>query len=157
LAVARVHDTSTQVYRGGLTVAAVAAAAFVLGVATTERTLLVALLSIRPLRYIGRISYGLYLYHWPVFVWLTTDRTGVDAAGLFIFRFGVTFLIAAASYAFIERPIRERGLRVPRLPRSFRPVAVASMAVVVAMTIVASTTDAQSWKTFYLAAAAQQS
>jgi peptidoglycan/LPS O-acetylase OafA/YrhL len=151
-AVAGVHDTSTQVYRGGLTVAALAAAAFVFGVATTERTVLVAALSTRPLRYVGRISYGLYLYHWPVFVWLTADRAGVGGARLFILRFGVTFVIAAASYAFIERPIRERGLRVPRLPRAFRPAAVASLAAVVAMTIVASTTHTQSWKEFYLAA-----
>ena len=40
------------------------------------------LLSLAPVVWIGRISYGLYLWHWPVIVVLTACRTGLDGMAL---------------------------------------------------------------------------
>src|SRR4029079_4471160 len=65
-----------------------------------------ALLSTRPLPAIGRISYGLYLFHWPIFLALSEERTGLDGVRLLVVRLATTGAVAAASYRWIERPIR---------------------------------------------------
>ena len=59
-----------------------------------------------PLCWIGQISYGLYLWHWPVQVYLTPRRTGLDGLALNGVRLGTTLAIAAASYYVVELPIR---------------------------------------------------
>ncbi len=73
-----------------------------------------AALSLRALRSIGRISYGLYLWHWPIFVVLTPLRTGLTAWPLLTLRLTVTWVVALASYHLVERPAR---LGLQRLPR----------------------------------------
>ena len=54
-------------------------------------------------------SYGIYLYHWPIFLWLTRERTGLDPWPLFGLRLAVTLLVATASYHLLEMPIRNRA------------------------------------------------
>ena len=64
-------------------------------------------LSSRPLEYVGNISYALYLWHWPllVFFLLATDQTEPDiVGGLAII--GVSFALSAATYHFVEQPVR---------------------------------------------------
>ncbi|MFT5284202.1 MAG: peptidoglycan/LPS O-acetylase OafA/YrhL [Planctomycetota bacterium] len=66
------------------------------------------LLSNAPLRAIGRISYGLYLYHYPIYFALDLPkyRGGQGApVSLLLLAVGLTFLTATISYQFIERPI----------------------------------------------------
>ena len=63
-------------------------------------------LSIAPLVWIGTISYGVYLYHWPVFVILDEERTGMDGFALTALRFAITFTLAQVSFTLLERPIR---------------------------------------------------
>ena len=41
-------------------------------------------LEVPALQWLGRISYGAYLYHWPLFLWITGDRIGVGGVPLFI-------------------------------------------------------------------------
>ncbi len=67
---------------------------------------LASFMAFRPLAALGRISYGGYLYHWPVFLWLTEARTGLDFWPLFALRVAVTVTMATVSYHFIEMPIR---------------------------------------------------
>jgi peptidoglycan/LPS O-acetylase OafA/YrhL len=66
-----------------------------------------------PLRAIGRISYGLYLYHLPIFEACIYDRpTGGNVAlGL-----GLTFATATLSYLALERPILRYAARVGHRP-----------------------------------------
>ena len=52
------------------------------------------------------ISYGLYLWHWPIYVYLNEDRTQLDGAALLAFRLVVTFAIAIGSYCIVEQPLR---------------------------------------------------
>ena len=77
------------------------------------RTPVHAALGWRPLVWLGGISYGVYLWHWPVIVYLDGDRTGLSGITLDVVRVAVAVAIAAASSVrFLERPVR----------RSARPV-----------------------------------
>ncbi|CAB4609082.1 unannotated protein [freshwater metagenome] len=58
----------------------------------------------------GHISYGLYLIHWPVIVWLNSDRLGLDGVALFATQVIVSLALAVMSYWFIEQPIRQRKI-----------------------------------------------
>jgi peptidoglycan/LPS O-acetylase OafA/YrhL len=58
----------------------------------------------RPLVAAGRVSYGGYLWHLPVFYVLTEDRTGLSYWPLLVVRFVVTFALAYASFRLVERP-----------------------------------------------------
>ena len=78
-----------------------------------------ALLGTRPLVAIGKVSYGLYLYHWPVFLWLDGERTGWTGARLLGVRLAVTVVLAVVSYHLLECPIRYRR-RLAARPASRR-------------------------------------
>ena len=65
-----------------------------------------AALSLPPLVWLGRISYGVYLYHWPLFIVLNEDRVGVDGVGLLAIRVAATLAIAQVSFVLFEQPIR---------------------------------------------------
>jgi peptidoglycan/LPS O-acetylase OafA/YrhL len=69
--------------------------------------------SLRPIRALGVISYGVYLWHFPLFLWLTTASTGLSGALLLVFRVLVTLAVSTLSYVLIERPVRQR--RIPNL------------------------------------------
>jgi hypothetical protein len=69
-------------------------------------------LSWAPLVLVGRLSYGIYLWHWPLFQFLSAERTGLAGLPLLAVRGLTTLAVAAGSYVLIERPVR-RGLRVP--------------------------------------------
>ena len=60
----------------------------------------------RPLHFVGTISYGIYLWHWPVIVYLNGARTGLSSWPLDLLRVGVTLSLSTASYYLVERPIR---------------------------------------------------
>lgn len=84
-----------------LPVAALLSAALIIG-AATPGTWVAGVLSWEPLRLVGLISYGLYLWHWPVTVIVDDGRTNAATP----VRFLLTFGLAAVSYRFVERPIR---------------------------------------------------
>ncbi|MDQ1431274.1 MAG: hypothetical protein QOF40_1876, partial [Actinomycetota bacterium] len=125
-----VPQTSGWLYRGGFALLAVVNVFVLRGaiVAGPVRSLL----SVRPLRLIGKISYGLYLYHWPIFLWLDPVRVGVSGMPLFVLRMAVTFAVALASFVFVEMPIRER--RIFRT-RGYGPAVVGSIAAIVLVAI----------------------
>jgi lysophospholipase L1-like esterase len=49
-----------------------------------------------------------YVYHWPVFLWLSPARTGFGPLPLTLARLTATIALAFISFHFLERPIRER-------------------------------------------------
>jgi len=127
--------TDPLLYRGGFFVVALSAGAVITAVVTGPSTLLARFLSLPPLVYVGRISYGLYLYHWPLFLALDNAHTGLTGLALLTVRMASTFLVAGLSFHYVEEPIR-RG----RLAQSWRGLAVAvGGAVATAAVVVAAT------------------
>jgi peptidoglycan/LPS O-acetylase OafA/YrhL len=117
-----VQGTGPFLYEGGFLVVGLATAAVIAVVVWLPRHPLSLGLSGRPLRYTGRISYGLYLYHWPLFLFLNRARTGLGGPALLGLRFGVVFAAAGLSARFLEVPIRRGRFPAgvwPRLPPSF--------------------------------------
>lgn len=56
-------------------------------------------------RYVGQISFSLYLWHWPVVVFLQVF-TPPDATIFYLGAFGISLALSMASYHFVENPIR---------------------------------------------------
>ena len=63
------------------------------------------------------LSYGLYLWHWPLYLVVNSSSTGLDGAPLVALRLAATAAAAVASYHLVEMPVRERaaGGRLPAL------------------------------------------
>ena len=99
-----------------------------------ENGLIARVFSLGPLRALGVISYGVYLWHWPIYVAL--------AGRALALRLAITLVIAIASYFFLERPIRRHGLRWGR-PLVIVPTAFAlAAAFVLAATRVSAKPEA---------------
>lgn len=81
-------------------------------------------LSWGPFVALGTISYGVYLYHWPIFTLVDQERLGFGGPALLGIRLALTLVAAVASYRLIERPVR-------RARWSPRPTLVAGAALTV--------------------------
>ncbi len=120
------------IWRGGFLLFSLLSCVVILAV-LAGRGPLVALLAWGPLPAIGRLTYGLYLYHWPIFLWLTEDRTGLSRWPLFVVRVALTFAVALLSYHLVERPIM-RGATL-----GIRGRARFALAPLVAIAVIAGT------------------
>ena len=127
------------VYRGGFFLSALSAAALIIGAVCVPAGPIANGLSLRPLVWLGTISYGAYLWHYPVFIVLDPARTGFSGLGLLAARFACTVALAAASYYLVERPVMEGTFW-----RSLKAVgpAVALMGATVAVIIVGTVVPA---------------
>src|SRR5204863_6717649 len=91
------------------TVAALAVAAVLAHAAASPAGPTARVLARPPLVWLGRISYGLYLWHWPLFQFVTADSTGLRGPSLLAARCGLTLAVSTVSFYLIEQPIRRGG------------------------------------------------
>ena len=101
-----VTEGSTLAFHGGFLLASASAAAVVAGVVLSPAAPTSRFLALRPLRYVGTVSYGAYLWYWPVLLVLTGSRLHLGQWPLFAVRTAVTVGLAALSYHLVEAPIR---------------------------------------------------
>jgi peptidoglycan/LPS O-acetylase OafA/YrhL len=124
-------DRGAILYHGGFLVFAACTAIVVAAIVQETRSPLKAALSLAPMRWIGRVSYGIYLWHWPIAVALTPQHTGISGWELDVLRVGATFVVAALSYYLVELPIRQRRFKQVWTPRIALPAAAALTIVVI--------------------------
>jgi peptidoglycan/LPS O-acetylase OafA/YrhL len=107
----RLGEFQPFLYRGGLASVALATAVVIMACVHPHARLGARLLGLRPLRWIGVRSYGIYLWHWPVFM-VTRPQLDVPMEGLplLALRLALTAMLADLSYRYVETPIRKGAL-----------------------------------------------
>lgn len=94
------------------------------------KTLTSNLLSVEPMQYIGKISYSLYLWHWPIFV-IPAIIVGHSLSWpIRIFLFLVTFIAASLSEKFVENPFKA-GFLTHLIPKRTFYITLISMILVI--------------------------
>ena len=110
-------------FRGGFL--AVDLATVLMIVAVTHRHAWTGrLLGIRPLRWVGTRSYGLYLYHWVIYQIIRKVAGNTLTVEQFVVAIVVSGLLAEVSYQLVEMPVRRRhvGLVWARIKRTRDPL-----------------------------------
>ncbi len=105
-----ISDHSASYYRGGAALFCFAVAAAFCAIETLPARPPARALSSRPLLWIRTISYGLYLWHWPLVQWLSDPDLIVYSRFRQLVEVSLTFVFAAASFYLVERPIRRGRL-----------------------------------------------
>jgi peptidoglycan/LPS O-acetylase OafA/YrhL len=115
----RLDESQSYLYWGGFALVALTTAALIAVVVHPHVRLGSALLGRQPLRWVGLRSYGIYLWHWPVFM-VTRPQLDVPVTGLplLALQLTATVVLAAFSYRYVETPIRRGALG--RTWRAFR-------------------------------------
>lgn len=108
-------DFGRQLFAGPLIVFAICCAMLILGV-LDGRSPLARALSLSPIVFVGRLSYSLYLWHFPVFVILEVNKPGVVPAA--VPAIAITVALALASYYLIEVPFLRRKPQRRAITRS---------------------------------------
>ncbi len=126
--------TSATVFPGAAALLPCVGAALIIVAGQTTAPAVNRLLSRTPFVFIGKISYSLYLWHWPLLVFakhqLARSPTAVEATLLML----LSGMLSVMSWRFIEAPFRGAGAVLTR-PRLF---AAAGAAIAAALVVGAS-------------------
>jgi peptidoglycan/LPS O-acetylase OafA/YrhL len=95
---------SAFLFFGGFTIFAVAVAVLIILLLTSAPTWLKPVFETPALVWVGRLSYGLYLWHIPIYAFLAARVRDYPIALRLVAEFGVTFSVASMSYYIIEKP-----------------------------------------------------
>lgn len=119
-ALVAVPDSWSWYYRGGSLLLALIVAVLLWAVESRPISIVGRALSLAPLRWLGQISYGIYLWHWPVIVFSGLGLAALLASpvaplirssiGLNLVRILLTVALATVSFYVVEQPIRRGRL-----------------------------------------------
>lgn len=101
-------DTPFPTWRAALPVAATVV------MLATPRSWAARLLGLRPMRFLGDISYSLYLWHWPILVFGTAHLAGVPAPIRSTLLVAASVTVATLSYRLVEQPFHTGAVRMPQ-------------------------------------------
>jgi peptidoglycan/LPS O-acetylase OafA/YrhL len=132
---ATLNGSSPLTYEGGFALCALASAAVIVAAACRVEGVPSRILSVRPLVLLGMISYGVYLWHFPIDVFVTRSRVGLTGIPLMGLQLALTVGVATASYVAVERPILSGTFW-----RSLRSTVPAGAVVAAAVTVIWVTT-----------------
>lgn len=104
---ARVGFTNPFSFEGGVAVASLAVGGVIVATMLVPGNPVARVLAWAPLRALGRISYGVYLWHYPFDLWLTHANTGTTGPTLLAIRTAATLAVSIASYQLVEQPVRQ--------------------------------------------------
>lgn len=118
--VAQAIDPSRFIRRAGyslvLTGIAMATCLVISHIVLSPESRLARVLSLKPMTQIGKVSYGLYLFHYPIFTILALHSGLGHGPVLWVVQFTVTGVVAWLSWVFLEKKVlalksRFRGVR----------------------------------------------
>ena len=132
-------EYNTWLYRGGFLLVAIIGLIIIIS-SGRQYTFMSKLFSFKPFVFIGKISYSLYLWHFPILV-VTTPVSEIGNPNLFYvtLRIVLIFLVATGSYMFVETPIRKLGFvnyinllfkRIMKFKNNTKKIIFASIALV---------------------------
>lgn len=132
-------EYNTWLYRGGFLLVAIIGLIIIIS-SGRQYTFMSKILSFKPFVFIGKISYSLYLWHFPILV-VTTPVSEIGNPNLFYItlRIVLIFLVATGSYMFVETPIRKLGFvnyinllfkRIMKFKNNTKKIIFASIALV---------------------------
>lgn len=127
----------TWIWDGGLVAVALCTAGVIVGSVHAPDHPVARVLALPPVRWVGLISYSLYLWHWPAIVLIAPSTTGLSGAPLLAARVAAMLAAACASYYIVERPLRtldwaELGRRLRVRQPAFAAVGIIAAAAIIA-------------------------
>jgi peptidoglycan/LPS O-acetylase OafA/YrhL len=110
--------------------------ALVIAAGRSGESVVSRVLSLKPVVFVGLISYSLYLWHWPLIVFQGMESSlgsGVSVRMAKLIIIVASFIVASLSWKYVELPFRSERMRMPRmkvLPAAGAAAAVASLGIV---------------------------
>jgi peptidoglycan/LPS O-acetylase OafA/YrhL len=109
------HKTELVEYPDQYALITVISAAILIYLGVFSNELPTRLLGMKPLAYIGKISYSLYLWHWPVFaLGRYLDYQETEAASFRLACLLITLILSILSYYLVENPLRKKRITLKR-------------------------------------------
>lgn len=108
------YDSSTRFPGAAALLPCIGTALLIAGQSQQRQTLSFHLLSLKPMVFVGLLSYSLYLWHWPIIVFAKYHAdTHLQGASIAIV-LGLSFALAYCSYRWVETPVRQQRIFATR-------------------------------------------
>ncbi|MBK6669195.1 MAG: acyltransferase family protein [Actinobacteria bacterium] len=114
----KTSDQDLTWYRGGFIAFSLLASPLILAVAQPTPGIVHKIVDHQPFRWLGQLTYGIYLWHWPIDVAFKRleirGKLPVSGFALFVFQTSIILIVSAVSFYLVERPIRDNRWPIPR-------------------------------------------
>jgi peptidoglycan/LPS O-acetylase OafA/YrhL/lysophospholipase L1-like esterase len=139
--VVTVGVSESRLYTGGLALSALCGLILVAAASNPVPGPIVRSLHAPPLVHLGAISYGVYLWSWPIMQMVNERHTDLRGWPLVAVQVAMTLVVAETSWRYLERPILAGAIPAPRSQRALIGATVAVVLIVLVSTIGARPAD----------------